>query len=385
MKCVITLVHGNRPKANGRLSPGSFLRRQLEERLAGPPKGGHYEGPAEGGHYEDVTFREFAWTGTNSHTARIEAGHYLALFIRDGHALHPDAQHVIVAHSHGGNVALYAMRDPDAREIVSGIVTLGTPFIQTKRRDLRGYAEVLAWLFLLFAAVVPLMVFDTLGLRRAAVATLVTAPFVIVLMKARLARWLTDIAIREQDDIVAALQPPSVERARLAIFCARGDEASRWLRIWKVVTEMPVAVGSVLLFIVAGIARFNLPGIFDGFARYTFHSSVELRVFGLDERTLWSGVIALTLIWVAMLMVTSVVRKPGHWQEPLLANVLVEIGTSAVPSPVAGDCHTAHFFDVARQTTRSRIARRELRHSAICDDRAVVAAIAHWIDKDGGP
>ena len=357
MTYVITLVHGNRPKANGRLAPGSFLRRGLENRLR-------------------VTFREFAWTGANTHAARIEAGDRLARFIRDGHEQDPGAQHFLVAHSHGGNVALYAMRDPAAAGIVNGIVTLGTPFIHARRRDPRRYADVIAWLLLLVAALIPVTLFAELSLRPAAVLSLLGAPFVMVMMQPRLMRWLIESVALEQDDIVAALQPPAIEPAKLAVFTARDDEAGRLLRIWKVVAEAPLAVGCVLLSVVAGIARFNLPITIDQLATSTgFHGLDELRLFGFDGWAVTVGVILLSLLWVTVLMVSSVARRPGYWREPLLANVLVEIGVGRVPlgaegSTTAVSAHTAHVFDVRPGRPR---------HSAICDDASVVSAIGNWI------
>lgn len=360
MRYVITLVHGNRPKANGRLAAGSFLRRELDGKLA------------------DVRFREFAWPGANTHAARIEAGDRLAAFMRDGHEQDPDARHFIVGHSHGGNVALYAMRHPAVREIVSGVVTLGTPFMHTRRRDPRRYADIIAWLLLSVAALVPLTVFDALSLRPAALASLLVSPFLIVAMQPRVARWLTEIAAHEQDEIVAAVQQPIIERATLAIFCARGDEAGQWLRIWKVLTEAPLVAGCVILGIVAAIARFNLPIAVDHLTTSAGLGGLnDMHAFGLDGWALMSGAVVLSLLWVAVLMVSSVVRRPGYWREPLLANTLVEIGTSTVPT--AGVEHMVHFFDVAGETARNRFASRALRHSAICDDASVVSAIGNWI------
>jgi hypothetical protein len=101
----ITLVHGTWADTKGWVAPGSFLRRELEHGLA------------------NVVIREFSWTGANTHAARTGAGVGLARFIRDGHAQYPGARHFVIAHSHGGNVALYAMRDDAARAVVQGIVT----------------------------------------------------------------------------------------------------------------------------------------------------------------------------------------------------------------------------------------------------------------------
>ena len=67
-----------------------------------------------------VSFREFAWSGANTHAARLEVGDHPAQYLCDGHALDPDARHFVVAHRHGGNVALYAMRDAAARAVAAG-------------------------------------------------------------------------------------------------------------------------------------------------------------------------------------------------------------------------------------------------------------------------
>jgi alpha-beta hydrolase superfamily lysophospholipase len=137
-KFVVTLVHGTWADTRGWVAPGSFLRRELDRRL------------------DHLTFRAFAWSGRNTHAARTEAGASLAQFIRDGHVRYPDAHHFVVAHSHGGNVALYAMRDPAARDAVTGIVTLGTPFIYTRCRDVARHAHVFSWLMLGVAALIHL-------------------------------------------------------------------------------------------------------------------------------------------------------------------------------------------------------------------------------------
>jgi hypothetical protein len=48
----------------------------------------------------------------------------------------PDARHVVIAHSHGGNVALYALKDPELRSQIAGVVTLATPFFTARDRNL---------------------------------------------------------------------------------------------------------------------------------------------------------------------------------------------------------------------------------------------------------
>jgi hypothetical protein len=84
------------------------------------------------------------WSGANSIRARDEAAHDLAKYLSAEHAEHPRATQLIIAHSHGGNVALHALhlqeRDaprgygPD--DVNPLVVTLATPFIEIHRADL---------------------------------------------------------------------------------------------------------------------------------------------------------------------------------------------------------------------------------------------------------
>jgi hypothetical protein len=54
------------------------------------------------------------------------------------------ARRCLVAHSHGGNIALQALKDDDARKKVDGLICLATPFLFSKRapfrRDLLGFS-----------------------------------------------------------------------------------------------------------------------------------------------------------------------------------------------------------------------------------------------------
>jgi pimeloyl-ACP methyl ester carboxylesterase len=126
-KFVLTFVHGT--WGRGMIFPSgdaawttdeSTLCRSLRDRL----------GP-------DAVFRRFRWSGRNSHTARLNASERLRDFLQGGLRDSPDATHIIVAHSHGGNVALMAVGDhPNLRERISGVVCLATPFIAAQDRNI---------------------------------------------------------------------------------------------------------------------------------------------------------------------------------------------------------------------------------------------------------
>ncbi|WP_250399609.1 hypothetical protein [Streptomyces cellostaticus] len=76
----------------------------------------------------------FTWSGRNSHQARARAAQELAEHLEKVARENEGARQWIVAHSHGGNVALHALelfRNSGRRTRVS-VVTLATPFIHAR-------------------------------------------------------------------------------------------------------------------------------------------------------------------------------------------------------------------------------------------------------------
>ena len=156
---VVTLVHGTFGRLPGRdaswTRESSPLRRRLLEEL----------GP-------DVQFQTFRWSGMNWPSARYRAARRLREQFRATAERHPACGHYVVAHSHGGNVAFYALRDAaaeaSATPVPTGVVCLSTPFIAAQPRAVTlfrfvsTYAVVLVALFAVVAAgmgrlLVPLM------------------------------------------------------------------------------------------------------------------------------------------------------------------------------------------------------------------------------------
>ena len=96
---------------------------------------------------QGVEVKVFRWSGDNSYLERYRAASCLAYRIMQCHdATNPPVQ-VIVAHSHGGSVALMASLHPWAKAL-TGVVTMGTPFLNIERRteddrqeNLLGYLQ----------------------------------------------------------------------------------------------------------------------------------------------------------------------------------------------------------------------------------------------------
>jgi hypothetical protein len=69
------------------------------------------------------------WSGKNSILERFRAATGLAEWLKKSIANHPEATQVVIAHSHGGNIVLQALKQLPP-EFSVFIVTLATPFLQ---------------------------------------------------------------------------------------------------------------------------------------------------------------------------------------------------------------------------------------------------------------
>jgi hypothetical protein len=77
------------------------------------------------------------WSGANSIFVRDKTAHALAEHLAAEHAEHPQATQLVIAHSHGGNIALRALHHLDRAEGANPlVVTLATPFIEIHQADL---------------------------------------------------------------------------------------------------------------------------------------------------------------------------------------------------------------------------------------------------------
>ena len=81
----------------------------------------------------DVQFKKVSWGERNTVTARHDAARNLSTMLEEGIRDFPQARHVVIAHSHGGNAILYALRMKAPKNSLHGIIMLATPFIEVER------------------------------------------------------------------------------------------------------------------------------------------------------------------------------------------------------------------------------------------------------------
>src|SRR4051812_25853259 len=60
-----------------------------------------------------VLFKRFEWSGRNSLSARLAAARRLRSELSQSFTEHPTAKHYVIGHSHGGYIALRALRGPN--------------------------------------------------------------------------------------------------------------------------------------------------------------------------------------------------------------------------------------------------------------------------------
>ena len=106
---IVTLVHGTWARRAAWVQPGSQFRQQLEARVPGLRR-----------------IEVFEWSGRNSDSARDDAATSLLEHAKQIRLNDAGARHYIIAHSHGGTVALMAF---ESEHEVDGIACLSTPFV----------------------------------------------------------------------------------------------------------------------------------------------------------------------------------------------------------------------------------------------------------------
>jgi hypothetical protein len=92
-------------------------------------------------HKSDTAVYALDWSGENSLVARARAADMLATHVRELARLGTDVPHFIIAHSHGGNVALNALRHSATASLVRGVACLSTPFLYVRTRRIGSRAE----------------------------------------------------------------------------------------------------------------------------------------------------------------------------------------------------------------------------------------------------
>ena len=256
MKFSVTLIHGTYAMGAAWTKPESKLCKYLKTQFG-----------------EDVEFDRFEWRAPNRHGARFEASRKLLDEHKTKKCLFRETgiPQFVIAHSHGGSVLAYALRDDaDFAKALAGAAFLSTPFIQARERPtglslLKRLPFVIAFLAFLIAFFLSLIAYAELGysgrLTTAAVWIWILFLGCVTLLSFFGARaWIdlpeTGLPVKLEpavQQILSELSLSGLSEEQLSektlILRANADEASSSLAAVHIVTrllnEIPARIGRI--------------------------------------------------------------------------------------------------------------------------------------------
>jgi hypothetical protein len=374
IKACVVLIHGTWAKDTKWTEPSSVLARTLDTVLG-----------------KGTIIERFKWSGRNSHSARLRAGTELAGLLNALSKRYPEAPCYLIAHSHGGNVAAYALREKPVQDYVAGMICLATPFLDCRRRRLEFAATIVAAtifaclaLFMLFGLLTDALQDDSstnfTWLRMGSLFVLI----ILFEMLRRfvikpLGRWATD----RQRRIMGRLELPEAPITRLLCLAPTEDEARRFLTFLQGIAEFPHRLWSAKAFVIVWLVTFSvmlivmLPEIFPNWPPDLTSDPIMAAI-----ALVFSAFAAFVVLFVGqvslqalMLAIPRIIRSHPlgfGWEGPMVP-WFVRIDVSETPQSFA-HCEFREY----------QVPGSGLRHSRIYQDEACVTDIASWIGSTMG-
>jgi hypothetical protein len=382
---LITLVHGTWPRG---LFPKiarfkQWLRRLMRRKRLGPPPFWFEEGSPFWARLStelgDIPHKitPLLWSGANSIFVRDKTARVLAEHLSAEHAEHPQATQLVIAHSHGGNIALRALHLlhwPDGSRLCEAdganplVVTLATPFIEVQHADfgdeaslVRAAVAVALWTpaWVLTKALFPMNEFGKPLLISGAVSLVIAGSIWWY--------WFSKRAARRRQKHVEALRIATrlgeivpAQSQRLLIIRAVDDEAS-----------LGLVFGTIINYVITRAIRYIRWIIFGPFSALLL-SVLLLHYFKVKfeqeewyEDTLNIGCSALILILFGLVSVA----RTAHGRELGVSPMEMQINTQSAPDAK----------DLSRIVTLVRRTYvKSLRHS-IYDHEDCAKTISDWV------
>jgi hypothetical protein len=381
---LITLVHGTWGR-------GFFPKRQRQNRR---PFWFEEGGPflaSLSGELGDIPHKiwPLLWSGENSIVVRDHTAQALADHLSAEHAEHPQATQLVIAHSHGGNIALRALhylRQLDTSLLCGAessqpfVVTLATPFIEVHKADFGRRPEFVR-LAVLGAIALPFSILALFSLKNADHA------FVLPLLAAFFILfgglyWTSHRAAARQNKVEALSDATRLGEIapsqRLLIIRAIDDEASLVLAFGTIAnyltTRMITYVWFIIVWVIIVIGSILIPAL------------LSLLLVGWEEAK-WSGsaidwVASLVRDWAwyrdLILLICSglmffligwlMAWRSVHGRELALSPMECQINTQSTPDAVS----LSKIVTLVRRTYV-----KSLRHG-IYDHEDCAKAIADW-------
>ena len=393
---VVTLVHGTWAPDADWTREKSPLRKLLQEQFG-----------------DDVHVNPFTWSGANDYGGRLAAGKELRQCLGELTNTYTTAKHVIVAHSHGGNVALYALNDEKTASKISGLVTLATPFLVCKPKrfalslGILIYSAVFGSALLFLSSVVVPLVLRGLDYAHTLNGWREIAVYIGVLwlgyaagdiargVGTFLAGNLMDLALeragQRQAELTSTLTTPQAAKVPLFAIRFRGDEARLLLWFSSASTMLlPLvfkAVGYVFFVAYAFAWLVIFVDIVFTFMEAVFGVWLPLAPLTQSQELYWASFGLVLLALVSVLGFTKVIR--GHrWAfgaERLVTPLVARIVVADLPAAATNAAMTYYgvwpaFRDmIAKRGLHRVVMRPHLLHSWLYEYEPAIREICNWM------
>ena len=304
--------------------------------------------------------------------------------------------HFIVAHSHGGTVACYALQDKKLASAITGVLFLGTPFLHVRKSRLPKSLYTIAlptpFIFSAMAVLLHSIEYSIAFWLLVAAAALLAFPVLGLLL---LALWrprgdpfgLKSLieARRNPDRYCAALALPELEPKKCVVIRITGDEAAgalvasqffAWLfrLLWTKLAKMWEFVDRYLtsaVKIFGWVIVTELGAVWIGI----ISSEAQSRIDGVLLALLLPGGFAMLVIGFpayCTLTLMLMMHLP-FGADAMLVSFIVQ--TTAEPTP-PGSVNVYHVTPPEEPTKNSA----GLRHSEIYEHGRVIDFVGNWIE-----
>ena len=353
------------------------------------------------------------WSGANTHRARLVAARRLKVAIRRTRDRFGGVPIYLICHSHAGNIALYALNDPETAAHVSGLITLGSPFLLSKSRN---YARSLNILHVFLAFLISMVLgwifalgyltyrhgisfnpkdYSLAGLGDTLFITLIAGFAFTATMFAPIysaTSGLYDRALSKCDSIRDSLRRLTFPKTvpPMLVITNQYDEAGfglrlatrvvdRPIKIWKLITGLAALIAG--LFVISLLLLF-IAGLIDRWTAGVGQKSGA----GVPDILVWSfftlliACMGMTLPlagWIYVMLYSSgLVGRHTYGGEGLLDSLLSRDTTVALPSVTPTPKHSVMSW---KRALIEELRRGELNHSRFYVDPKSVAAIGGWL------
>lgn len=361
-----------------------------------------------------IRIEPFGWSGCNSHAARLLAGKGLAEKMLDFERRSPQIPQYVIAHSHGGNVAAYAVEKCAKKANIRSVVSLGTPYIHARARDLAGARRLLSWILIAIISIILTAIIagiigamelgfdgDLLAhlpdpgpdvpraLLESPYFALVVAGMQVVIVSVlgwlfcrpflRLRQYLDDEGIpgltARQARVTEQLSARFGEIPALVVDTRR-DEAAWWLSLISRVALLPYRIWRPSRFMAYGLVVISALLCLSLWVSTAESAAVSryslLWLFAFLEAFVVLATVTAFLGWLACLIWPAIFRSHalGFGRDDFMLNFIVAIDSSPIPG---GSTRIEHETVAATG--------KGLHHSRFYQDENVMQIICGWLQE----